>query len=207
MSSRLMATRPLRPSTMRTTSKRVSEAGMKSVSRTRPSAVSNSVSRISVPSRYLRRTAVVLPLGPMRQLPCSGARSNAAKQAPESNRGKHSPSIEPSDPTSAAVWQSPMSAYSSIGSGIQRSQCRYVRAARVRECAGKLGTQEKNLRRIVHPHEQHDERAGGAVSAAERASAEIKSDQRFADREQKRRDRRADPDVAPGNGLARYVFV
>ncbi len=95
---------------------------MKSVSRTRPSVVSNSVSRISVPSRYLRRTAVILPLGPMRQRPCSGAPSNAAKQAPESNRGKHSQSIEPSNPTSAAVWQSPMSAYCSIGSGIQRSQ-------------------------------------------------------------------------------------
>ena len=34
----------------------------------------------------------------------------AAKHAAESNRGKHSQSIEPSLPTNAAVWQSPMSA-------------------------------------------------------------------------------------------------
>ena len=36
--------------------------------------------------------------------------SSAAKHAPESNRGKHSQSIEPSRPTSAAVWQSPIRA-------------------------------------------------------------------------------------------------
>ena len=39
-----------------------------------------------------------------------GLPSSAAKQAPESNRGQHSQSIEPSRPTSAAVSQSPISA-------------------------------------------------------------------------------------------------
>jgi hypothetical protein len=36
--------------------------------------------------------------------------SSAAKQAPESKRGQHSQSIEPSRPTSAALSPSPISA-------------------------------------------------------------------------------------------------
>jgi hypothetical protein len=36
--------------------------------------------------------------------------SSAAKHAAESKRGQHSQSIEPSKPTSAAEWQSPISA-------------------------------------------------------------------------------------------------
>ena len=39
-----------------------------------------------------------------------GSPSSAAKQAPESNRGQQSQSIDPSRDTSAAVSQSPMSA-------------------------------------------------------------------------------------------------
>ena len=46
-----IATRPRKPSTMRTTSARSSDNGMKSMMRTAPSSVSNSVSRISVPLR------------------------------------------------------------------------------------------------------------------------------------------------------------
>ena len=42
------------------------------------------------------------------QRPFSGEPSRAAKHAPESNRGTHSQSIEPSRPTSAAVRQSPI---------------------------------------------------------------------------------------------------
>ena len=48
--------------------------------------------------------------GAISQRPCSGVPSRAAKQAPESKRGKQSQSIEPSRPTSAAVSQSPMRA-------------------------------------------------------------------------------------------------
>ena len=44
------------------------------------------------------------------QRPCSGVPSNAAKHAPESNRGQQSQSIEQARDTSAAVSQSPISA-------------------------------------------------------------------------------------------------
>jgi hypothetical protein len=42
--------------------------------------------------------------------PCSGVPKSAAKQAPESNRGQHSQSIDPRRETSAAVSQSPIRA-------------------------------------------------------------------------------------------------
>jgi hypothetical protein len=42
------------------------------------------------------------------QRPFSGPPSRAAKQAPESNRGRQSQSIDPSRLTSAAVRQSPI---------------------------------------------------------------------------------------------------
>jgi hypothetical protein len=42
--------------------------------------------------------------------PCFGVPSSAAKQGDESKRGQQSQSIEPSRPTSAALWQSPISA-------------------------------------------------------------------------------------------------
>ena len=48
--------------------------------------------------------------GSIIQRPCSRPPSSAAKQAPESNRGQHSQSIEPARETRAAVSQSPISA-------------------------------------------------------------------------------------------------
>src|ERR1700733_1008697 len=62
--------------------------------------------------------------GAICQRPCSRPPSSAAKQAAESKRGKHNQSIDPSRPTSAAVWQSPISAYCSMGRGIERSDQR-----------------------------------------------------------------------------------
>jgi len=44
--------------------------------------------------------------GASSQRPCSGVPSSAAKQAPESKRGQHSQSTEPSFAISAAVWPS-----------------------------------------------------------------------------------------------------
>ena len=49
------------------------------------------------------------PAGAMRQNPFPSSPRIRAKQAPESKRGRHSQSIEPSRPTRAAVWVSPMS--------------------------------------------------------------------------------------------------
>ena len=84
---------------------------MQSMTRTVPSGVSNSVSSTSVPSRYRRRVAAAARRrARCSQRPCCSSPSSAAKHAPESKRGTHSQSIEPSSATSAAVWVSPMSA-------------------------------------------------------------------------------------------------
>jgi hypothetical protein len=48
------------------------------------------------------------PSGVIRQRPFSGVPSKAAKQASLSKRGRHSQSIEPSSPTSAAECMLPM---------------------------------------------------------------------------------------------------
>ena len=46
--------------------------------------------------------------GASSQRPFISSPRSRAKHAPESNRGQHSQSIEPSRPTRAAVWQSPI---------------------------------------------------------------------------------------------------
>src|SRR5262245_7279712 len=56
--------------------------------------------------------------GAMIQRPFADVPSSAAKQASESNRGHDSQSIEPLRPTSAALSQSPMMAYSSMRLGM-----------------------------------------------------------------------------------------
>src|SRR5947209_10269998 len=53
----------------------------------------------------------------MRQRPLSSSPRSAAKHAAESKRGTQSQSLDPSSPTGAAVWVSPMSAYCSISDG------------------------------------------------------------------------------------------
>jgi hypothetical protein len=103
-----IGTRPRTPSTMRTTSGASPRGGMKSITRTTPSVVSNSVSSTRVSSRYRRRVAVISPAGAMVQWPFSSVPSSAAKIAPESNRGTHSQSMAPLRPTRAAVWVSAM---------------------------------------------------------------------------------------------------
>ncbi len=83
---------------------------MASVTRTAPEPVSKSVSSTIEPGRYRRetfRTSTDSP-GATFHRPFSGVPSRAAKHAPESNRGTHSQSIDPSRPTSAAVRQSPI---------------------------------------------------------------------------------------------------
>ena len=54
--------------------------------------------------------ALHAPAGAICQRPLRASPSSAAKHAGESNRGRHSQSIEPSRPTSAAVCVSPMTA-------------------------------------------------------------------------------------------------
>src|SRR5947207_14339041 len=61
-------------------------------------------------SRYRRDACTLSAVGVTDQKPLSGLPSRAAKTAPESKRGQHSQSIEPSRPTRAAVSQSPIRA-------------------------------------------------------------------------------------------------
>jgi hypothetical protein len=52
---------------------------------------------------------------------------------------------------------------------------------------GELGTQEKDLCRVVDPHEQYRHRARGAEAGDDAAFAEIESYDKFAYCEQERR--------------------
>src|SRR6266550_586437 len=113
-----MGTWPRTPSTMRMMSTVWSRIGMKSMTRTEPSGVSNSVSSTSVSSRYRRRAARPPAAGAICQRPWFSSPRSAAKHAPLSNRGAHNQSIEPSSPTSAAVCVSPIMAYCSIREAI-----------------------------------------------------------------------------------------
>ena len=106
-----MATSPLRPSTMRTMDELPVAAVMKSISATVP------FSRLE--DRFENHGAVAgIADGRaqgVRPAQCASGRcpsvpTRAAKQAGLSKRGQHSQSIEPSRLTSAALWQSPISA-------------------------------------------------------------------------------------------------
>ena len=87
---------------MRTTSGSSPRGGMKSITRDRARLgleVGLEHERVARGSgASTRRTS---PSGASSQRPCSRSPSRAAKQAPESKRGKQSQSIEPSRPTSA----------------------------------------------------------------------------------------------------------
>ncbi len=112
-STELMSTVPLTPSTIRIRSGALSRCGMKSTTFTVPVRVSQYVSRTSESFTYARRVQTSegpVPWGAMRQWPFSSVPSRAAKQAPESKRGRQSQSTEPFLPMSAAVWRSPIRA-------------------------------------------------------------------------------------------------
>ena len=96
---------------MRTTSGLVSRGGMKSMTRTAPVGgleVGLQDQRVAAGSGGW--CAGRCRAGREQPAAVLGVPSRAAKQAPESNRGRHSQSIEPSRPTRAAVWVSPMRA-------------------------------------------------------------------------------------------------
>ena len=92
-----IGTCPRMPFTTRITSTRSgrSATGMKSMTVATPLSVSNSVSSMSVPSRYFRRTCLTSPCGARSQRPFVSSPRSAAKHAPESKRGRHNQSIEP----------------------------------------------------------------------------------------------------------------
>ena len=72
---------------------------------------------------------------------------------------------------------------------------------------GEFGAVQEDLRRVIHPDHQHDERARGAEGRADAALAEVKADQQLADGKKHGRDAGADPDVVPGHVHARDEFV
>ena len=92
---------------MRTTSGLARRGGMKSVTRTAPSSVSKLGLEHQRALRYDARRLEPAG-GSISQRPWGSSPSSAAKQAPESKRGRQSQSIEPSRPTSAAVCRSPI---------------------------------------------------------------------------------------------------
>ena len=108
-----MSTVPLTPSTERTRCGWPSRTGMQSVTRTVPVAVSYSVSTTNVSGRYQRRVDRIAdgpPAGAIFQNPCSSVPNILAKHEGESKCGRHNQSMEPSMPTRAAEWRSPMTA-------------------------------------------------------------------------------------------------
>jgi hypothetical protein len=105
-----MGTVPRSPTTIRITSGSAVRGGIQSITVTSPSSVSNLVSRTRLGPRYRRVTRRTGTDGATSHRPWSGVPRRPAKQAPESNRGKHSQSIDPSRETRAAVCVSPISA-------------------------------------------------------------------------------------------------
>jgi hypothetical protein len=104
-----MSTVPRTPVTMRTSTggSSSSRGGMKSVTRTAPSGVSQSVSRISVSPAYRRVAVAARRTGAICHWPWLSVPSRAAKHASESKRGRHSQSTEPSVLISATDCMSP----------------------------------------------------------------------------------------------------
>ena len=76
---------------------------------------------------------------------------------------------------------------------------------RINPC--EFGAEEKDLRRVVDPKHEHHERAGRTEGGADRALAEIQSDEELADGEERRGHRGTDPDVVPADVHPRDVLV
>src|SRR3984893_14575108 len=60
-----------------------------------------------------------------------------------------------------------------------------------------LGAEQKDLGRVIDPHEDDDERARSAVDRRHVAASNVQADQILADRKQPRGYSRAKPDVLP----------
>ena len=93
--------------------------------------------------------------------------------------------------------------------GVERAGTRLApsRSVFVRVHPGEFGAQKKDLRRVVDPHQQDDERASRAKSGSDAAAADIQADEELAYREEKRGHCRADPDVVPGDLRARQELI
>ncbi len=105
-----MATSPRKPTAMRIRCGVPARGGMKSMTRTAPSAVTQSVSSTRVWPAYRRAVQVLAPAGARAQCPASWLCRRAANAAGESKRGRQSQSTDPAVLTSAAVCRSPSTA-------------------------------------------------------------------------------------------------
>ncbi len=95
-------------------------------------------------------------------------------------------------------------AHSLLGARFRGDRHRGLRRREARAPAldvdlGELGPQEKDLRGVVHPDDDDDERPGRPVRRGDGALAQIEADQELADGEEQRRDGRPEPHVSPGD--------
>src|SRR5712671_3345766 len=65
--------------------------------------------------------------------------------------------------------------------------------------ASEFRAYQHQLRRVVDPDQQNDEGRRGAIGRFEALLADVEPDEQLADLEQGRRDRGAEPDVAPSH--------
>ena len=73
--------------------------------------------------------------------------------------------------------------------------------------ARELGAQEEDLRRVIHPQQQGDQRAGGAEAVRGAAVADVQANAEFAEREHRSRAQGANGDVVPGQLDTRQQLV
>lgn len=64
---------------------------------------------------------------------------------------------------------------------------------------GELRSEEKDLRGIINPQEQHDERACGAIRRTNGAFSKIKAERKLPDCEEHCGKKSADPDIMPSD--------
>src|SRR6266702_7063825 len=74
-----------------------------------------------------------------------------------------------------------------------------VRPVAIRECARELGPIEQYLSRVIHPDQDQDHRAGGAVSRSYSAVADVGANGELAGCEQQCGYERAYGDIPPRN--------
>src|SRR5436190_2836663 len=67
---------------------------------------------------------------------------------------------------------------------------------------GEFGAQQKNLRGIIDPPQDDNERPGRSIARLHTAFADVQPDQKFTEREQQRSHQCTDPNIAPANGNA-----
>jgi hypothetical protein len=69
-----------------------------------------------------------------------------------------------------------------------------------------FGAQQHDLRRVIDPDQQNNERGGRAIGRSQRELADINADQQFTELEQRGGDRGAEPDIAPFHRRVGHQF-